>query len=78
MTDSDVCDARKAIFERGKQANEEEKYDEAFAAITEIVAFGSELSNDEIELVNWVVNNKITKSVEKITSHFTDIPHYLR
>lgn len=56
-----MADERSKIFDKAKKANENENYDEAIEALNELTALGVEINNEEMELINWILNNKTTR-----------------
>lgn len=55
-------EVREELFEKAKGLNESENYGEAIEVLKELSKLDIELNNAEIELINWVVGNKITSA----------------
>uniref|UniRef100_A0A914S1J2 Uncharacterized protein n=1 Tax=Parascaris equorum TaxID=6256 RepID=A0A914S1J2_PAREQ len=45
---------REELFEKAKQLNESEKYDDAIELLKELTSLDIEVNNSEMELINWV------------------------
>lgn len=56
-----MTEERKKIFDKVKQLNENEQYDAAVEAVKEMIALDEQISNQEVELISWVINNKTTR-----------------
>uniref|UniRef100_A0A915BPK1 KIF-binding protein n=1 Tax=Parascaris univalens TaxID=6257 RepID=A0A915BPK1_PARUN len=50
---------REELFEKAKQLNESEKYDDAIELLKELTSLDIEVNNSEMELINWVTAGKI-------------------
>lgn len=59
-------ETREELFEKAKQLNESEKYDEAIEVLKELANLDIEVNNSEMELINWVVAGKIMRYINKL------------